>query len=324
MTADEIREDAPGADPTPAPASGDAAVDPFRAGYVTIMGEPNVGKSTLMNRFLNQKISIVSNKPQTTRHRILGILTEEATQIVFLDTPGIIRPKYLLQEAMMQFASRAIADADVLLFMVDALDPKMGDELAHAEAFQRLRDLQKPVLLVINKVDAIQKPLLLPIIDFYAKAFPFREIFPVSALTGEATRALLEAVRPLLPVHPPLYPPDIVSEHSERFFVAEIIREKVFLSTHEEIPYATTVEVIEFKERAHGKWFIAAEIYVERESQKGILIGKKGAKLKEIGGQARRDIEAFLGHPVFLELQIKVRERWRERPEWLKRLGYGE
>jgi GTPase len=297
---------------------------PFRAGYVTIMGEPNVGKSTLMNRFLNQKISIVSSKPQTTRHRILGILTDDDSQIVFLDTPGIIKPKYLLQEAMMQFASRAIADADVLLFMVDALDPKTGSELAHAEAFQKLQDLAKPVLLVINKVDATQKPLLLPIIDFYAKAFPFKEIFPVSALTGEATQAILGAVRPLLPQHPPLYPPDIISEHSERFFASEIIREKVFLGCHEEIPYATTVEVIDFKERAFGKWFIAAEIYVERDSQKGILIGKKGAKLKEIGGQARRDIESFIGHPVFLDLKVKVREKWREDAGWLKRLGYGE
>ena len=297
---------------------------PFRAGYVTIMGEPNVGKSTLMNRFLNQKISIVSSKPQTTRHRILGILTDDASQIVFLDTPGIIKPKYLLQQAMMQFATRAIADADVLLFMVDALDPKTGEDLAHAEAFQKLRDLAKPVLLVINKVDAVQKQLLLPIIDFYAKAFPFREIFPVSALTGEATNAILGAVRPLLPQHPPLYPPDIISEHSERFFASEIIREKVFLGCHEEIPYATTVEVIDFKEREYGKWFIAAEIYVERDSQKGILIGKKGAKLKEIGGQARRDIENFIGHPVFLDLKVKVREKWREDAGWLKRLGYGE
>ncbi len=312
MTPDQTPVDAPQSD------------RPFRAGYVTIMGEPNVGKSTLMNRFLNQKISIVSSKPQTTRHRILGILTDDDSQIVFLDTPGIIKPKYLLQEAMMQFAGRAIADADVLLFMVDALDPKTGAELAHAEAFQKLQDLAKPVLLVINKVDAIQKPLLLPIIDFYAKAFPFKEIFPVSALTGEATRDILRAVRPLLPQHPPLYPPDIISEHSERFFASEIIREKVFLSCHEEIPYATTVEIIDFKERERGKWYVAAEIYVERESQKGILIGKKGAKLKEIGAHARRDIETLTGHPVFLDLMVKVREKWREDAGWLKKLGYGE
>ena len=296
----------------------------FRAGYVTIMGEPNVGKSTLMNRFLNQKISIVSNKPQTTRHRILGILTDDDTQVVFLDTPGIIKPKYLLQEAMMQFAGRAIADADVLLFMVDALDPKTDSDLAHAEAFQRLQSFHKPVLLVINKVDTIPKLQLLPIIDFYARAFPFKEVFPVSALTGDGAFALRSALRDLLPEHPPLYPPDIVSEHSERFFASEIIREKVFLGCHEEIPYATTVEVIDFKEREFGKWFIAAEIYVERDSQKGILIGKKGSKLKEIGGQARKDIETLIGHPVFLDLKVKVREKWREDAGWLKKMGYGE
>jgi GTP-binding protein Era len=295
----------------------------FRAGYVTIMGEPNVGKSTLLNRILKQKISIVSSKPQTTRHRILGILTEETHQIIFLDTPGIIKPRYLLQEAMMQFAGRAIADADVLLFMIDALDPKTGSDLAHAEAFRRLQELRKPVILVINKIDLVEKSMLLPVIEFYSHAFPFREIFPISALTGEGTQDLQKTLIPLLPVHPPLYPPDIVSEQSERFFVSEIIREKVFRACHEEVPYATTVEVLEFKERAHGKWFIAADIYVERDSQKGILIGKKGAMLKELGGQARKDIEGFLGHPVFLELHVKVREKWREKPEWLQRLGYG-
>lgn len=295
----------------------------FRAGYVTIMGEPNVGKSTLLNRILKQKISIVSSKPQTTRHRILGILTEEFYQVVFLDTPGIIKPRYLLQEAMMQFAGRAIADADVLLFMIDALDPKTGSDLAHAEAFQKLQELRKPVILVINKVDLVPKPTLLPVISFYSQAFPFREVFPISALTGEGTDDMLRTIIPILPLHPPLYPPDIVSEQSERFFVSEIIREKVFRACHEEVPYATTVEVLEFKERATGKWFIAADIYVERDSQKGILIGKKGAMLKDLGGQARRDIEEFLGHQVFLELHVKVREKWREKPEWLRRLGYG-
>jgi GTP-binding protein Era len=306
-----------------AESTGGAESPVFRSGYVTIMGEPNVGKSTLLNRILQQKISIVSSKPQTTRHRILGILTEATYQIVFLDTPGIIKPRYLLQEAMMQFAGRAIADADVLLFMIDALDPKTGPELAHAEAFQRLRELQKPVVLVINKIDLVPKPQLLPVIEFYSQAFPFREIFPVSALNGDGVRELQSTLVPLLPMHPPLYPPDIVSEQSERFFVSEIIREKVFRACHEEVPYATTVDVLEFKERAQGKWFIAADIYVERDSQKGILIGKKGSMLKDLGAQARRDIEVFLGHPVFLELHVKVREKWRDKPEWLQRLGYG-
>jgi GTP-binding protein Era len=290
---------------------------------VTIIGDPNVGKSTLMNVLLQQKISIVTEKPQTTRHRILGILSGENHQIVFLDTPGIIKPRYLLQEAMMQFAGSAIADADILLFMIDAANPMTGGDRTHAEAFSRLQGLQKPVFLIINKIDLVRKDLLLPIMDFYSKAFPFREVFPVCARQGEGLQDLLPALIPLLPEHPPYYPTDIVSEHSERFFVAEIIREKIFLATKEEIPYATTVDVVEFKEREAGKWFVSADVYVERDSQKGILIGKKGSMLKEIGRASRTDIETLLNHPVFLELHVKVREKWRDKEEWLKRLGYG-
>jgi len=290
---------------------------------VTIIGEPNVGKSTLMNVLLQQKISIVTEKPQTTRHKILGILSGENHQIVFLDTPGIIKPRYLLQEAMMQFAGSAIADADILLFMIDAANPMTGGDQTHAEAFSRLQGLQKPVFLMINKVDLVRKDLLLPVIDFYSRAFPFREVFPVCARQGEGVKDLVPALTPLLPEHPPYYPTDIVSEQSERFFVAEIIREKIFLATKEEIPYATTVDVVEFKEREAGKWFVSADVYVERDSQKGILIGKKGSMLKEIGRASRTDIETLLSHPVFLELHVKVREKWREKEEWLKRLGYG-
>jgi GTP-binding protein Era len=295
----------------------------FRSGYVTIIGEPNVGKSTLMNGILKQKISIVTSKPQTTRHKVLGILSADSFQIVFLDTPGIITPRYLLHEAMMRSASTAIADADVLLFMIDATDPKMGSGAVQAEAFKKLGGFRKPVFLVLNKIDLMEKAQLLPIIGAYANVFPFTEVFPISALSGEGTDTLVSALIPLLPVHPPYYPTDIVSEHSERFFVSEIIREKVFLSCREEIPYATTVDIVEFKERTGGKWFISADIVVGRESQKGIVIGKKGAMLKEIGRLARQDAERFLGHTVFLELHVKVREKWREKEEWLKRLGYG-
>lgn len=293
----------------------------FRAGYVTIIGEPNVGKSTLMNTLLQQKISIVTHKPQTTRHKVLGILSTESCQAVFLDTPGIIKPKYLLHEVMMQFADSAIADADILLFMIDATEPKTGSDLTHAEAFRRLQGIARPVFLVINKVDAVEKASVLPVIDFYSRAFPFREIFPISALHAENTTEMLNALTPLLPLHPPYYPLDIVSEQSERFFVGEIIREKIFVVCREEVPYSATVDVIEFKEREGGKTFIGAEIYVERESQKGILIGKQGAMLKTIGARARRDIETFLGHPVFLDLHVKVRP-WREDESWLARLGY--
>lgn len=294
----------------------------FRCGYVTIIGEPNVGKSTLMNALLNQKISIVTPKPQTTRHRVLGILSTSDYQTIFLDTPGIIKPKYLLQEAMMQCASTAIADADLLLFMIDATDPKTDGNPAHDEAFSRLTDLKKPVFLVINKSDIVKKGDLLPVIDFYSKVFPFREIFPISALKQDGTANLFASIVRYLPQHPPFYPLDIVSDQSERFFVSEIIREKIFQRLREEVPYATTVDILEFKERGAGKWFISADVYVERESQKGILIGRDGAMLKEIGSLARKDIEAFLGHPAFLELHVKVREKWREDKNWLARLGY--
>lgn len=301
---------------------GPSVPEGYRCGYVTIMGEPNVGKSTLMNVLLQQKISIVTPKPQTTRHRILGILSTDTYQIIFLDTPGILKPKYKLHEVMMQFASQAVQDADVLLFMIDATRPHMEADLAHAEAFAMLRNLHKPVILAINKVDAVNKGDLLPMIDFYSKLYPFKEIFPISALQLVGTSELLAAIVPLLPVHPPLYPTDIVSDHSERFFVSEIIREKIFLATRDEVPYSTTVEVIEFKERAAGKTFISAEIYVERDSQKAILIGKNGERLKQIGAKARQEIEQFLQRPVYLDLHVKVQKEWRDNPAALARLGY--
>jgi GTP-binding protein Era len=295
----------------------------FRCGYVAIVGEPNVGKSTLMNRLLGQKISIVTRKPQTTRHKILGILSNDSAQMIFLDTPGIITPHYALHEAMMRSAGMAIADADIVCLMIDASDSGSDDPASHGQVFERLAAVQKPVHLVINKTDLVQKQALLPIIDAFARRFRFGEILPVSGLTGDGVGELLRVLERGLPEHPPLYPPDIVSDHQERFFVAEIIREKIFIALQDEVPYATTVDIVEFKERTRGKWFISADVYVERDSQKGIVIGKGGAKLREIGSHARKDIEAFLQTPVFLELHVKVREGWREQEEWLKRLGYG-
>jgi GTP-binding protein Era len=308
----------------------------FRCGYVAIIGEPNVGKSTLMNGLLQQKISIVTKKPQTTRHRILGILTTPAYQAVFLDTPGIIQPRYALHEAMMESAASAVSDADLILFMVDAARPAPGGDSSEDAILAQLAASARPVYLVLNKVDLVDKALLLPLIDRYSRRHPFREIFPVSALTLEGTGGLMASVSSELPVHPPLYPADIVSEHNERFFVGEIIREKIFIRCQEEVPYSTTVEITEFIERGAAatgeeaprknkkplKWFISADIYVERDSQKGILIGKKGGMLKEIGEIARRDIERFLGHQVFLDLHVKVRPGWRGDREWLQRLGY--
>lgn len=296
----------------------------FRCGYVAIIGEPNVGKSTLMNGLIGQKLSIVTPKPQTTRHKILGILSTNECQMIFLDTPGIIKPKYLLHEAMMAVASSALNDADVVLFMIDALDPKLGIDLAHEEAFSKLKGLQKPVFLVINKADAVNKVAILPVIEFYSRAFEFKEIFPISALKLDGTDGLVKAVLRELPVHPAFFPPDSVSNLNERFFVAEIIREKIFQKYQQEIPYSTAVQIIDFKEREEGKTFIRADIYVERDSQKGILIGRDGTALKQIGRWARKDIEEFLQHPVFLELHVKVREDWREDAEWLTRFGYRE
>lgn len=294
--------------------------DSFRSGYVAIIGEPNVGKSTLMNAILGQKISIVSSKPQTTRHVILGILTGDGHQVVFLDTPGILKPKYRLHEAMMSSANSAVADADVIVFMVDAAAPVR--ERQHDLVLDALKRAGKPVFLLINKIDLVAKQQILPLIAGLSVAFPFEEIFPVSALTLDGVADLVASLVSRLPVHPAYYPLDLISEHSERFLVSERIREKIFEKFKEEIPYSTAVDIVEFREREGRKDVINAEIYVERESQKGILIGERGRALKEIGELARRDIEEFLGRPVFLELHVKVREKWREKDQWLKRLGY--
>ncbi len=288
---------------------------------MVIVGEPNVGKSTLLNKLLGQKISIVTNKPQTTRHKLLGILSSDSYQIIFLDTPGLLKPKYKLQSFMMDAAYSAINDADVVFMMVDAAE-KFDKKIDYDITFDLIKKINKPTFLVINKVDLVKKSSLLPIIDFYSNKFPFVEIFPISALNGIGTDDLLKSVVDNLPLHPPYYPTDSLSDASERFFVSEIIREKIFEKYKQEIPYSTTVEIIEFKERKAKKDFISADIYVERQSQKGILIGKKGEALKEIGETARADLEKFLDRSVFLELHVKVREKWRDSDAWLNRLGY--
>jgi GTP-binding protein Era len=292
----------------------------FKAGYVAIVGEPNVGKSTLMNALLNQKISIVTSKPQTTRNRVLGILSRDDAQIVFLDTPGLIKPKYLLHEKMLSSADAALNDADVIIVMTEverkARLPVEIDKLV-LQKYSR-----KPILLVINKVDSIYKPEILPIMAEFAQRAHFKEVIPVSALKQDNLDDLVKTLLQYLPEHEPFYPTDIVSDSPEKFFVAEFIREKVFEQFTEEIPYSTAVEIREFKEREEGKTFISADIVVERDSQKGILIGAKGEALKKIGQAARAEIEEFLQHPVFLDLHVKVREHWREREELLRSYGY--
>jgi len=291
-----------------------------KAGYIALIGKPNVGKSTLMNALLGLKLSIVTPKPQTTRHRILGILSEEKTQMIFLDTPGLLKPRYKLQDKMLNAARRAMEESDVLLILVEPLE-KIPDEII--SIFSSIKGSQKPVILVINKIDTIEKKKLLPIIDNYAAQFNFTKIFPISALKQEGLNELKSSLKENLPMGFPFYPDDMITEHPERFFVSEIIREKIFQNYGEEIPYSTTVLIEEFKEREGRKDFIRANIIVEKDSQKGILIGKKGAALKKVGSASRYQIEQFLGRKVYLELFVKVREKWRKKDAFLKEFGYG-
>jgi len=295
------------------------AAPEYRAGYVALVGEPNVGKSTLLNALLGQKISIVTPKPQTTRHKILGILSTSTLQVVFLDTPGLIAPRYALHRAMMRQSDVALREADVVLFIVDATRPFKDGEGGIPES---VRTVTKPVYLILNKIDCVSARAVDAVKNALTPLLAFHRILPVAALRGTGLPQLLACLALDLPIHAPYYPDDIASDRQQRFFVAEIIREKIFLLTHDEIPYATSVDIADFKEREKGKWFISADIIVERDSQKGIVIGKGGAQLKKIGRQARADIEKFLEYPVFLDLHVKVREGWREKEEWVKRLGY--
>ncbi len=290
----------------------------FRAGYVAVVGLPNVGKSTLLNQLLHFKLSIVSKKPQTTRKNVLGILTGEEYQIIFIDTPGILEPRYNLQKFMLKQVHLAMQDADVLLYMVDVTDRRQNINAITTQ----LKEVNKPVILALNKIDLIEKRELLPMLESYTRAYPFRAAIPISALKSDGLDRILQAIIDCLPKHPPYFPPDYLSNQQERFFVAEIIREKIFQFYGEEIPYATHVEIEEFKERPHGKDYIRAVIVVEKRSQKAILIGKDGTALKRVGKLAREEIELFLGRPVFLELFVKVTENWRKKDTLLKRLGY--
>jgi GTP-binding protein Era len=292
----------------------------YKAGYVAIVGEPNVGKSTLLNALLEQKISIVTDKPQTTRQRVLGILSREDAQIVFLDTPGLLKPKYLLHQEMLKSAESALAESDVVLVMTQI---SRGTELP-IEVRERILPLYntKPVLLIINKADTVNKADLLPMIADFAKPGQFKEIIPISALRHDNLDAIVQSLLKYLPKHEAFYPPDIVSESPERFFVAEFIREQLFEKFSEEIPYSTAVEIREFKERETGKTLISADILVERDSQKGIIIGKRGESLKNVGTSARIQIEEFLQRAVFLELHVKVQKKWRESETMLRQLGY--
>jgi len=293
----------------------------FRAGYVAILGKPNVGKSTLLNCILQHKLSIVSPKPQTTRDKILGIYNKENCQILFLDTPGIIEPKYKLHNVMMQSAYSSLDDADVVLLMLDAIDFDVK-EIANDISFQVIQKTEKPAFLIINKVDAVDKGKILEMIGTLSQQFSFKEYIPISAINTVGINDLLKTIEKYLPLHPPYFPQDELSDKNERFFVSEIIREKIFYMLKQELPYSTAVNVIEFIERPGKADKISAEIVVERQSQKGIVIGNKGSMLKNIGTKARIGIEEFLGRKVYLELFVKVREGWRENETFLNEYGY--
>lgn len=293
----------------------------FRSGYVSIVGKPNVGKSTLLNSIIGEKIAIVSPKPQTTRDRITGILNLSDAQIIFVDTPGIHKPRHKLGEAMVREAREAIKEVDIILFMVEPEPPDIGDRLI----IDIFKDAGKPVFLLINKIDKIKKTEILPIIDSYREIYPFDEIIPISALKGNGREDLINTIIKYLPEGIKYYPEEMLTDKTERFMVSEIIREKIIYKTEDEIPYSVAVEITEWseKESEAGKViFIHANIYVEREGQKGIIIGKGGLRLKSIGMEARHEIERLLGSKVFLELQVKTKKDWRSDMRLLKELGY--
>lgn len=290
----------------------------FRAGYVSIIGRPNAGKSTLLNQLLKFKLSIVTRKPQTTRKKVLGILSDKNYQIIFIDTPGLIKPQYNLQEIMMAYIRSAVKDADTLIYIADATKSHLDD----SEIEKPIFSIEKPLILALNKVDLLPKDQLLPLIDRYQIKFKFAAIIPISALRNDGLDLLLKEILDRLPFGPPFFPVDQVTDQQERFFVAEIIREKIFKFYGEEIPYSCHVQIEDFKQREGGKDYINAVIYVDQTSQKRILIGKRGLAMKRVGAAARKDIEEFLNRSVFLGLYVKVLEGWRKNPNQLKSLGY--
>ncbi len=292
----------------------------FKSGFISILGRPNVGKSTLFNRILGEKIAIVTEKPQTTRNRILGIKHVEGGQMIFLDTPGLHQGRSALNQRMVQTAIASGQEADALLFVIEATSPLIKED---RQMLESLKGSQGVRFLIINKIDLVRKERLLPIIDQYQKLHPFQAILPISAMTGEGIGILLEEIMEVLPESPPYYPEDMITDQTERFLVSEVIREKVIEQTFQEIPYSTAVTIESFKEHPEKNLVvIKATIHVERTSQKKILIGKGGQKLKQIGEMARKAMEAFLEKKVFLELWVTVEKNWTQDPPALNRLGY--
>jgi len=296
--------------------------EPFRSGYVAIVGVPNAGKSTLMNSLIGEKLAIVSPKPQTTRNKILGILTTDHLQAVFLDTPGYLDPEYSLHRKMMELAKGALKESDLILLLTDISVP--GFAPIHPLLLSHLGEVpKKPVVILLNKTDRVSDDVIGKAVAFYQDQLPAaRAVLPVSARDSVNLDVLLSRIGEFLPVHEPYFPPDDLSSHPVRFFIEEIIREKIFFQFDKEIPYSTAVQVIQYLEQPDRADKIEAEIIVERSSQKGILIGKNGTKLRDLGQAARMDIEKLVGKQVFLKLFVKVREKWRRDENQLKSFGY--
>ncbi len=291
-----------------------------KAGFVNIVGNPNVGKSTLMNDLVGERISIITSKAQTTRHRIMGIVNTPDYQIVFSDTPGVLKPKYKLQESMLEYSEGALTDADILLYVTDVVE----DPTKNADFLARVAKETIPVLLVINKIDLLKyQGQLESIVTRWKDLLPNAEVFPTSALEHFNVQSIMARIVELLPESAPYFGKDALTDKPARFFVTEIIREKILLNYQKEVPYSTEVIVEKFDEK-EGAIHIMAVIYVERDSQKGILIGKGGAMLKKVGTQARKDIETFFGKSVYLELFVKVEPNWRNRENKLRAFGYIE
>jgi len=294
-----------------------------KSGYVAIIGKPNVGKSTLMNSILGEKISIVTNKPQTTRKRVLGILSDENYQIIFLDTPGILDPNYLLQKKFMEFVQNSVNDADILVVLIDVINDKEGKNTLEDKIVKQILDKQKkPKILVLNKIDKSNEDVVNKLAEKFEKLNIFTKIIPISALLKFSISNVVDAIVENLPIGPKYFPDDQLTDEHERFFVSEIIREKIFEIYKEEIPFSTEVLIEEFSENEGRKDFILASIVVERETQKPIIIGKKGETIKKVGKYAREAIEELLGRPVFLELRVKVRPKWRSDERLLNSFGY--
>ena len=293
--------------------------DTFRCGYIALIGRPNAGKSTLLNRLVGEKLAITSPKPQTTRHRLLGVLNLANAQLLFLDTPGVLDPHGLLNESLVQAAISALADADVVVWLVDPRAPNPQDRVL----LPHLKALKTPIIIAINKIDTLGKPQLLPMIATYHDLFPDSPVVPLSALVGDGLPLLVGEIIQRLPVSPPFFPEEQLTDQTERFLVAEIIRERLFHHTGEEIPYAIAVAVEDFDESRRPELVhIRAVIYVEKDSQKGIVIGKGGRLLKRVGQEAREEAEQLLQSKVFLDLWVKVWKNWRKDPRALRQFGY--